>query len=71
VTGADGYQIQYAQNKKFTGAKVKNVKNVSKVVLKKLKAGKKYYIRVRAYANVNGKKVYSKYSAVKTVKTKK
>ncbi|MBO5303708.1 MAG: fibronectin type III domain-containing protein [Lachnospiraceae bacterium] len=62
-----GYQIQYATNKKFTKNKKKitlkkNKKN--KYTIKKLKAGKKYYFRVRAYKTVNGKKYYSKWSKV-------
>ena len=38
---------------------------------KKLKGKKTYYYKVRAYKKENGKKVYSKYSAVKKIKTKK
>ena len=36
----------------------------------KLKKKKKYYVRVRAYKSVSGKKVYGAWSKVKTVKTK-
>lgn len=71
LSKADGYQIQYALNKKFQKAKVKNVKKVSKAVIKKLKSGKKYYVRIRAYTKTNGKKAYSKYSTVKSIKVKK
>lgn len=60
-TKADGYQIQYSTSKKFTKkttttVSVKKNKTVSKTV-KKLKSGRKYYVRVRAYkkATVNGK----------------
>lgn len=50
--------------------------NISKnkttsLTVKKLKANKKYYVRVRTYNKVNGKKIYSAWSKVKTVKTKK
>ena len=38
--------------------------------VKKLKAKKKYYVRVRTYKTVNGKKVYSSWSKVKSIKTK-
>jgi len=38
--------------------------------VKKLKAKKKYYVRIRTYKTVNGKKVYSSWSKVKSVKTK-
>ena len=73
VGGVKGYQIQVATDKKFK----KNKKTVTikkqkttKTTVKKLKAKKKYYVRVRAYKTVNGKKVYSSWSKVKTVKTK-
>ena len=38
--------------------------------LKKLKKGKKYYVRVRIYKVVNGNKIYSSWSTVKSVKVK-
>ena len=56
-----GYQIQYALNKTFTkGKKTVSVKGAKKTsrVLKKLKHGKTYYIRVRPYRTI-GKKNYS------------
>ena len=54
-------------------AKTKTVKgaNKTKFTIKKLQANKKYYIRIRAYKIVNGKKVYSKWTTKKSVKTKK
>ena len=73
-----GYQIQYAVDAKFKKSVVtKNVNNTKKVKLdvSKLKAKKKYYIRVRTYktAKMNGKskKIYSGWSKVKAVTTKK
>ena len=73
VSGVSGYEIQLATDKKFK----KNKKTVTikkqkttKTTVKKLKAKKKYYVRVRTYKIVNGKKVYSSWSKVKTVKTK-
>ena len=69
-----GYQIQLATNKKFTKNKktvtVKGYKKTSKKV-KKLKGGKKYYVKIRTYKTIKGKKYYSKWSKVKTIKTKK
>ena len=38
--------------------------------IKKLKK-KKYYVQVRAYRTVNGKKIYGDWSKVKSVKVKK
>ena len=71
--GVKGYEIQVATDKKFK----KNKKTVTikkqkttKTTVKKLKAKKKYYVRVRTYKIVNGKKVYSSWSKVKSVKTK-
>ena len=65
-----GYQIQYSTNSKFKkgnkSIKIKNAKTVSKKITK-LKAAKKYYVRIRTY---KGKK-YSKWSKVKSIKTPK
>ena len=62
-----GYQIQLATNKKFTRNKktvtVKGYKSVSKKVTK-LKAKKKYYVKIRTYKTVSGKKYYSPWSKV-------
>ncbi len=72
-----GYQIQYATNKRFQGAKtvtIKKYKTTSKTI-SRLKAGKKYYVRVRTYKKVkiNGKYkgVYADWSKAKTVRTRK
>ena len=70
--GVKGYEVQYAINKKFT--KSKKSKTITKLTLtvKKLKKGKIYYVRVRAYnTDSKGTKVYGKWSAVKKVKIKK
>ena len=73
VKKAEKYQIQYATSKNFKkGKKTVSVKKtVTKKTIKKLAAGKKYYVRVRSYRKAGGKKLYSKWSAVKTVKTAK
>ena len=76
LKGVDGYQIQYSANKKFKSSKTVTIKksNAVKKTLKKLKKRKKYFVRVRAYAegNLNGKRVvsYGKWSAVKKQTTK-
>ena len=73
VKGIKGYQIQYSTNKKFKkGNKtitVKSAKSTS-ATIKKLKSKKKYYVRMRTYKIVNGKKVYSAWSKAKSVKVK-
>ncbi len=64
-----GYQISY----KLKGKKAKNAKvnkpSAQKKVIKKLKKGKCYYVKIRAYAKIADKTVYGNWS--KTVKTKK
>lgn len=68
VTRAKGYQIQVSTSKDFKKIyKTVNSKNKS-VTVKDLKKGQKYYIRVRAYYEVNGKKVYSSYTTYKSAK---
>ena len=45
---------------------IKKGTTLSKPV-KKLKSGKKYYFRVRAYKAIGGKKVYTGYSNKKSI----
>lgn len=78
-TQTTGYQIQYSTSSKFTGKMTKTVtvekNSTTSKKFTKLKANKKYYVRVRTYKTVkiNGKskKLYSDWSKVKSVKTKK
>lgn len=67
---ASGYQIQYSKKSSFKNKKTKTVKSSSKgkITLKKLKKGKIYYIRVRSYKTVAGKKTYSPWSYVRLVR---
>jgi len=74
-----GYEIQYSTTKKFTKKTtktltVKGIKTTSKSV-KKLLPKQKYYVRIRTYktVKVNGKsmKLYSDWSGMKQVTTKK
>ena len=73
VAKATGYNIQVAQNKKFTKklkkATVKKYTSKGKTI-KKLKKGKKYYVRVRAYRVVKGKTYYGAWSKVKKTTVK-
>ncbi len=69
-----GYQIFYSTKSDFDNAKsifIKKAGTTSKTV-KKLKSGKKYYVKVRTYKTVNGKKKFSKCTKKKaiTIKTK-
>ncbi len=70
---ATGYEIQYATNSKFTGAKKVTITNnkTDKTTVSKLSANKKYYVRVRSYTTVGGTKYYGAWSSVKNVTTKK
>ncbi len=68
-----GYQIQYSTSSKFTESKtaskyIKDYKTVTKKI-SKLKSNKTYYVRIRTYKEVDGKKYYSSWSGVKTKKT--
>lgn len=73
VSGATGYEILTATNKKFKKAKkvtIKKSKTVSTTV-KKLKGGKKVFIKMRAFTKVGSVTVYGDYSKVKQVRIKK
>lgn len=68
-----GYEIQYSTSKKFTKKTTKTLSAKSKSTSKKvqkLKSKKTYYVRIRTYKTVKGKKLYSAWSSVKSVKTK-
>lgn len=72
VGGASGYQVMWSTYKNFSkNYKTKSVtsKYLSKTVTT-AQSKKTYYVRVRAYKTVNGKKVYSPWSNAKKVKTK-
>ena len=71
ISGASGLKIKYSLKSNFKSAKTVTLKKYAKsAVVKKLKSNKKYYVRVRAYRNENGKKLYSTWSTVGSVKTK-
>ena len=66
-----GYQIRYSLKSSMKSATYKSV-SVSKTSfkVKKLKTRKKYYVQIRTYKTVDGKKCYSAWSSAKKVKTK-
>ena len=79
AAGADGYKVTYSTSEKF--AKKKTEKrfvdaNATSKTLQKLKAGKKYYVKVIPYKNIynpnigTDEKVYGK-STTKTFRAKK
>ena len=72
ISGVTGYEV-YRSTKKSSGyKKVATVKKASSVSYtnKKLKSKKTYYYKVRSYKTINGVKIYSSYSSVKSVKVK-
>ena len=68
---ATGYEVQYATNSNFTGAKRATITNnkTDKTTVSKLSANKTYYVRVRSYTNRNGKVYYGAWSDIKSIKT--
>ncbi len=73
VSGVAGYQITYSVDKEFASAAVKKADAVSgSMTLKKLKKGKKYYVKVRAYNEGSmGEKIYGSYCKAKSIQIKK
>ena len=67
-TGASGYQVQYAANSTFTGAKTKKFTG-SSVTLSGLPK-KTWYFRVRAYKTTDGETVYGTWSSAKKAAVK-
>ena len=66
----NGYEVILSTKKNFKKAKKVTTKK-NAVTVKKLKAGKKYFVKVRAFKKVGNKKIYGKYSTVKKVIVKK
>ncbi|MBQ9517360.1 MAG: S8 family serine peptidase [Eubacterium sp.] len=67
---ATGYVIEYSANKNFKSKKSVTV-NKNATVTKKIKAKSgKYFVRVRSYKTIDGKKIYGAYSAAKAVTVK-
>lgn len=67
-----GYEMRYSRYSSMKSAKTlrfTSSKTVSKKVTR-LNAKKRYYVQVRSYKTVNGKRVYSSWSSKKSVKTK-
>lgn len=69
---SDGYEVWMAKSKTGTYKKVKTLASPDRtsVKVKKLKSGKKYYFKVRAYKKQNNKKIYGSFSKAVVVKTK-
>lgn len=73
VSNAKGYEVSMSTSKSKGYKVIKTINNNKTVTLTKtgLKKGKTYYFKVRSFVKVGSKKVYSSYSAVKSVKITK
>ena len=73
VSGATGYEVYRATSKSGKYSKITTIKKGSTVSFtdKKLKTGKTYYYKVRAYKTSGKTKVYGAYSDIKSAKAKK
>ncbi len=70
INKAKGYQVEYSTNKHFNTSTIKTLKQRS--ITFKIKKGKTYYVRVRAYKlDSTGSKVYGKWSTIKVTKISK
>ena len=69
-SNVNGYQIAYGTKKSIKKAK-KKLTTKQTVTLKKMKKNCTYYIAVRAYKKVNGKKIFGEWSKMKSVKVRK
>ena len=71
--GTAGYQIQYSTSKNFKkGKRIVTVKGAAKTkyVVKKLKSRKRYYVRIRTYKISGRTRLYSQWSAAKSVRVR-
>lgn len=69
----NGYEIQYSTSSKFKkGTKTVTIKKAATTskVIKKIKARKKYYVRIRTYYKNGGKTFRSAWSKAKMIKVK-
>ncbi len=70
ISKAAGYKIRYSLKKDFSSGVTTVSSSTASKTLSGLKSGKTYYVQVKAYRTVNGKKYSSVWSAVKSVKVK-
>jgi uncharacterized protein YjdB len=65
TTGASGYTVQYSTNNNFiTRKEAKCSKNNKSVTITGLKKGVTYYVRMRTYISVSGKKYVGKWCTI-------
>lgn len=68
-----GYEVQYSTKKNMKKHKTLKFTDqfATSTCIQGLKKNTKYYVRVRSYVKSNGKKIYTKWSTVKSVRTAK
>ena len=74
VRGVDGWEVQYSIRKDFWRPRTKDFPDAGaklyRVTCPTMWSNRTYYIHVRGYQIIDGKKVYSDWSPVKTIRTK-
>lgn len=67
-TKVSGYEIQYSTSNKFATSKTKTIHigkpSVTSKTITKIPKGKTYYVRMRGYRTISGKKYYSSWGIV-------
>lgn len=72
ASNINGYQIRYSKKSDMSSYSIKTItgKSLTSKTIKGLSKGKKYYVQIRTYKTVAGKKYYSNWSAKKVITTK-
>lgn len=70
IKGVTGYKIKYSVSRKLKNSKTVTSKSFTKTI-KRLRPGKKYFIKVRAYRLINHKIYYGKWTKIKILKVRK
>ena len=72
IKSASGYEVYIATSKSGKYTKAATINDVDKTyyTVKNLKENKNYYVKVRSYQVISGKKVYSSFSKVQSIKLK-
>ena len=73
VSGVTGYQIMIAKNSKFTKGKriITISENNNRTIIRSLKKGKIYHVKIRSYCKAFGKMVYSSWGKTRQIRAKK
>ncbi len=72
-SGIDGYEIEYSLKESFKDAEKKIVRDpkTTEYEIRNLNGNRTYYVRIRAYRKVDGKKYVSAWSKARSAKTEK